>query len=58
MEEQWGKGDALDVLGVRRLLREMVPSGGRQSLALSMVVSLCGLEAEAPDSPRATSGVL
>ena len=30
----------------------MVPSGGRGSLALSVVVSLCCLEAEAPDSPR------
>lgn len=45
-------GKALAALGVRRPLGEMVPSGGRGSLALSVVVSLYCLEAEAPDSPR------
>ena len=52
-------GKALAALGVRRPLGEMVPSGGRGSLALSVVVPLYCLEAEAPDSPRgATSGML
>ena len=44
-------GKALATLGVRRLLREMVPSGGRGNLALSVVVLLCCLEAEVPDPP-------